>query len=371
MIRRDKKTLELNSWVMGDEIVRAQKGTPLVSVVVATRDRPSSLKRCIDSLLGLEYPCFEIVIVDNSFSDQTEQYARALQPHVQSGSARAAVRYIRERTPGLSRARNSGISEAAGEIIAFVDDDVVVDRAWLSGLLNGFRSASGVACVTGLVLPAERETPAQEWFEQFGGFSRGFERKIYDRRPQPDRSPLYPYNAGAFGAGASMAFSAEWLRKTGGFDEALGAGTAVEGGEDLDCFLRVVLSGRRLVYEPAAVSWHYHPREYACLRRKVKGYGIGLAAVITKALLHPATRMEVIKRLPRGILFLLSPRSEKNASKKAGFPRRLTWLELAGIACGPVAYLWSLRRLPARHGSRAIWRLRTDSRQVGPARERA
>ena len=79
---------------------------------------------------------------------------------------------VRERRPGISAARNAGVAAATGEIIAFTDDDVRVDPLWLRAIGERFASDSAIEAVTGLILPAELETPAQVWFERYyGGFS--------------------------------------------------------------------------------------------------------------------------------------------------------------------------------------------------------
>jgi hypothetical protein len=131
------------------------------------------------------------------------------------------------------------------------------------------------------------------------------------------------------------------LRDLGGFDTELGPGTPAKGGEDLDLFLRVILRGGRLVYEPSSVAWHRHRRHYPELRRQIHEYGIGLAALITKLLFGPATGLEILRRVPQGLVFLLSPSSPKHASKVAGYPPVLSFLELAGMLKGPLAYLRS------------------------------
>ena len=125
---------------------------------------------------------------------------------------------MREDHPGLSWARNCGIMAARGEILAFTDDDVVVDAYWLTSLVRGFEVAEKVACVTGLILPLELETPAQFLFEAYGGFTRGFIRRIFDLKEHRPQLPLHPYIAGRFGTGASMAFTAAFLDSEGGFD---------------------------------------------------------------------------------------------------------------------------------------------------------
>src|SRR5262249_15347404 len=140
------------------------------------------------------------------------------------------IRYVREDRPGLSLGHNRGMLEARGEIVAFTDDDVVVDAHWLTGLAMAFKATENVACVTGLVFPLELETPTQVWFEEFGGFSKGFRKRVFGWVRGGDGSALYPFTAGMFGAGASMAFTAKFLQRERGFDPALGPGTLAGGG---------------------------------------------------------------------------------------------------------------------------------------------
>ncbi len=131
------------------------KAAPLVSVVVATRDRTTSLARCLDSVLASDYPRFEVVVVDN---DPTSAATAAL---VASRYADRSVRYVREDRRGLAAAHNRGLEAAAGSILAFTDDDVVVDRHWLAAIAEGFELTHDVAAVTGLIQPGELRTRAQ------------------------------------------------------------------------------------------------------------------------------------------------------------------------------------------------------------------
>jgi GT2 family glycosyltransferase len=312
---------------------------PLASVIVCTRDRPGELEVCIASLLRMTHPRFEVLVVDSAPS--TAASREALERYA---GGRVPVRYVREDKPGLARARNRGLAEAEGDLVAFTDDDVCVDDRWLSELTRAFDLASGVACTTGLSLPAELETPSQVWFEEFGGFSKGFERRIFDLESHRGVEPLYPYKVGWFGSGLNMAFDAPSLRALGGFDEHLGAGTRVQGGEDLDAFLRVILHGRRLVYEPRALVWHYHRRELRALRRQLHGSGAGLSAVLVKRLRDPSTRRDVLAKAWPGLRYLLAPSSPKNRRKTPDFPLSLTVAELAGVAAGPFMYSYSVWR---------------------------
>lgn len=317
---------------------------PLVSVVVSTRDRPETLQRCLRSILSLAYPNYEVIVVDNA---PRTSATRELVSHLVADQPRK-LRYVQEDRPGLSSARNRGLAESTGSLIAFTDDDVIVDRHWLTNLVAGFRWAPSVACVTGNILPLELETPAQAWMEQSAGFSKGSVRTIYDLEEHRPPGPLYPYTAGVFGSGANLAFAIPVLREIGGFDPALSVGTEARGGEDLAAFFAIVTRGYRLVYEPSAIVQHQHYREFRQLRNQVYGYGIGLTAYLTKCLWDEPSRMlEILRRVPQGIAFVAKRQSQRDRINMAAYSRDLAGVELRGMAYGPFAYLrsrWRARR---------------------------
>jgi cellulose synthase/poly-beta-1,6-N-acetylglucosamine synthase-like glycosyltransferase len=314
---------------------------PFASVIVATRNSQGTLGRCLDSLLALDYPGFEILVVDNATAGE------GVRTLVESrAGGRARVEYLREERPGVAIAHNRALPDARGQILAFTDDDVVVDPLWLARLARAFELAPGVGCVTGLILPSELESRAQVWIDDYWGFGKGFERRVFDSARQPDQ-PLYPYTAGVFGSGANMAFSAGALRSIGGFDPALGTGSPALGGDDLAAFFDVIAAGYRLVYEPTAVVRHRHRPEYESLRTQAYGYGVGLSAYLAKTLVDDPRRvLEVAVRVPRAIAYLLSPDSAKNARRPASLPPELIRLERRGMAVGAWAYMRSrwLRR---------------------------
>jgi hypothetical protein len=207
--------------------------------------------------------------------------------------------------------------------------------------------------VTQLILPLELETPAQIWFEEYGGAAKGFAQRLYDLREHRPDDPLFPFNAGRFGSGGGMAFDRAALVRLGGFDPALGNGTPARGGVDLEAFLRTVVEGYTLVYEPAAIVRHRHLREYADLRGRVYAYGVGLTALILRSLLaKPSLLPAFLARLPRGLVFALSSSSAKHAGKSPTYPGELRRAELRGMLGGPLAYVRSARRFgwPARVG---------------------
>ena len=244
---------------------------PMVTIAIATRDRTESLRTCLESLLALDYPSYEIVVVDNAPS--TEATADMIATDFGS-----KVRYFREQQAGTSTAHNRGLAVANGEIIAFTDDDVVVDRHWLTAIVEGFAMSPGVRCVSGLIMPAELETPAQLMLEQHGAFDKGFQPRLFGIHRERPLPALFPFAAGQFGSGANMAFDTATLRDLGGFDPALGPGTPALGGEDLAGFCQIVVSGHELAYQPGALVWHRHHRDIAAVERQVYGYGVGLGA---------------------------------------------------------------------------------------------
>ena len=166
---------------------------PFVSIIVATRDHTEYLARCLRALMALHYPRYEVIVVDNT--PTTTVTADFIQ---QAYSDEPRIRYMREDRQGLSWARNCGIIAARGEILAFTDDDVVVDAYWLVELVKAFSSGDKVVCVTSLVLPMELETQAQAWFEEFGGFNKGFTRRIFDRIASAWGYPSLPIYCRAF-----------------------------------------------------------------------------------------------------------------------------------------------------------------------------
>ena len=321
------------------------KTAPHVSVVVPTRDRPRQLDTCLQSLLMLDYPSFEIIVVDNG---ATTPATGDLVADKYGSDPR--VRYVREARGGTSLARNRGLAEARGAIVAFSDDDVRHDPHWLTELVRGFSAAYDVGAVSGRILPMALDTPAEIWLEQYGGFDKGSALRVFDLAENRPSDPLYPYTAGTFGSGANVAYQAKALRAIGGHDEALGGGTIARAGEDLAALFDIVASGRQVVYAPTAIVYHPHHREYAPLRKQLYGYGMGLTAFLTKAIIDRPSRIyDFIRLIPAGLYFILSPRSRKNAKKLPNYPIELTRTELLGMVRGPDAYLRSRRALRDSH----------------------
>lgn len=316
---------------------------PFVSVIVPTHERPDRLAACLDSLLALEYPKYEIIVVDNApTTNTTVDLIKKL--------ADSRIRYIREDRQGPSWARNCGIEASKAEILAFTDDDVVVDRYWLASLIKDFAWGKRVVCVTGLVLPMELETPAQFLFEGVGGYNKGFQRRIFDFQANQARYPLHPYVAERFGTGASMALKADFLRSIGGFDPALGRVGPVRCSQDIAVFFQVIARGKKIMYDPASVAYHSHRREYEGLTKQTFNHSVGYTAYLIKSLLeNPRLLLDFTLKIPYAFYIALKNRGAQKNPALAPYEKEtkeLLTLRRKGLLYGPIAFVrsqWELR----------------------------
>lgn len=332
-LNRDRSArARLSGLIVEEHLIRPAPAELLTwSVVVCTRDRPELLRRCIESLVGELDDAGEIIVVDNApATDATERIAE-----------RYPVRYIREDRPGLNRARALGAEIAKGEVVIYTDDDTVAEAGWVEALVSEFAGAR-VAGATGLTMPLELETEAQELFERYGGFSKGFSRRVFDV------TTISPSGAGQVGSGASMAFRRSLILSLGLFEAELDLGTPSRTGGDTYALYRLLAEGYRIVYTPRALNWHQHRREHDELHNTMSGYGTGLYAFLTRALVEdgevPALRVGMkwfrthhLRELARAIL-----RRPNHLSVA------MVMHEIKGTLVAPIAYLSSRRAERAR-----------------------
>jgi GT2 family glycosyltransferase/membrane protein implicated in regulation of membrane protease activity len=335
-----------------------------VSVVVTTCSDPARLERCVRSILACDHDDFEVIVVENRPRSSTTGMMLA-----ERFASERRLRYVEEPSPGLSQARNTGLALAEGDVVAFTDDDVFVDPAWIRRCARGFERADDVACVTGLIIPLELESDSQLLLDQFVGLGKGFRRQTYRIEADGDGDPLLPYTPGVIGSGANTVVRADVARELGGFDTSLGAGTPALGGEDLDFYVRLLREGHAVAYEPAAIVWHEHPDGEGTLRRQVYRYGVGLGAMLAKRLIAGPKRRELMRAVPAGLRYARDPTSRKNAGKAADYPSRLEWLERLGMLIGPIAYLLSslvaaIRQPSPPVGRDAVAELTSPARRV-------
>jgi glycosyltransferase involved in cell wall biosynthesis len=316
------------------------RNAPPASVIICTRDRAERLDSCLTAVLRQDYPDFEVIVVDNV--PVTDAVEGLVARRNVAGTGGVPLRRIVEHRPGLSWARNTGLHAASGQIVAYLDDDEHPDQNWLAELARGFSMGHRVAGVSGLVLPAVLDTPAQCLYEQFGGHSkgRGLTPQVFDAASHATQHPLYPLPA--FGVGASIAFDRAALLRIGGFDVALGAGTPARAGEDTAAITDLMLDGGTFVYQPGAVMWHEHRKEFAEVERQLDGYGSGLTAFYTRAVLrNPRHLLTLIRMAPRALRDLRGKDSVRTATMTDDYPASLRRASVRGMLSGPFRYLRS------------------------------
>ncbi|HSF29353.1 MAG TPA: glycosyltransferase [Candidatus Tectomicrobia bacterium] len=174
------------------------------------------------------------------------------------------------------------LAEARGEIIAYTDDDVVVDRGWVHALAGVFAEEAEAMAVPGSVVPYELETEAQLLFKQYGGFGRGFKRKWYRLNRDRHGREVFHIHAGQFGTGANMAYRRSLFERIGVFDPALDIGAVTNGGGELEMFFRVLQERQTRVYEPNTIVRHRHRRKYAQPRVQITDFGLGFYAYLVR-----------------------------------------------------------------------------------------
>ena len=312
---------------------------PKASVVVPTICQdPAQLQRTVTALLALNYPDFEIIVVDNRAGRASPPF-----PELPGGSQ---VSVVQESVSGISAARNRGYADATGDVVAFTNDDAVIDQDWLRALGARFVSDADVGAIGGLVLPLELDTPPQLWFEEFyGEFSRPFQAEVMSIKSMRGKDSLFPYAPGRLGAGCNMAFRRSILQEAGGFNPALGTGTLAKGGEDIARLIELLLAGGTLAFEPAALVRHSHRKTEHEFMSQVSRYGTGLVAMYTALVIrHPAQVFAVIRRIPAGLAYIARQPDQRSPSRVPSYPGRTLLRQLLGMAYGPLAYVRSVNR---------------------------
>ena len=338
---------------------------PSISVVIPSLlARADGLEACLRSLAELDYPDYEVIVVDN-------------RPAGAEPVQLAGVRVVRETRPGISAARNAGLAEANGELIAFTDDDVEVDAGWLRAIARRFVEHPDEACVTGLALPSELETPAQVALEEYyGGFGPRTFEAVSHRIRAPRGSSLVGtatvdaigddgrvrrtfslYAAGSFGAGANMAFRVGALRRARRLRRRARSGHRHPRGRGpRDVRAARVARSRASASPPAAIVHHTHRRDEAALERQIRGYGVGYGALLMALVLEDPRHLGRIAGTAGRAVRVLAAGYRDKAGRDRDEPaaagesstrnRELARMELRGMVAGPFLYLKTRLRRP-------------------------
>ena len=244
-----------------DEVVRQYNGVlppplqryPRVSVVVCAYNAERTIDQCLASLAALNYPDYEVIVVNDGSRDRTREIAEGYD----------YCRIINQANKGLSAARNVGAEAATGEIVAYTDSDCVADADWLTYLVAKMEASELAACGGPNFPPPEDNLVPAAVAVSPGGPTH----------------VLISDEVAEHIAGCNMAFRREVLLQLGGFDPIYRAA-----GDDVDICWRFQDAGYTIGFSPAAVVWHFRRNTVAAYCAQQRGYGKAEALVYSK---HP------------------------------------------------------------------------------------
>ncbi len=216
-------------------------GWPRISVVVCSCNGQATLRDCFDGLTQLDYPNYEVIVVNDGSTDATSEIAREY-----------PFQLVNTGNCGLSSARNTGLAAATGEIVAYIDDDARPDRDWLTYLAHTFRTTRH-AGVGGPNIAPPGDSPIADCVAN----APGGPVHVLLSDSEAEHIP-----------GCNMAFRRECLEAVGGFDAQFRAA-----GDDVDVCWRVQEQGWTLGFSPAAMVWHHRRASVRAYWRQQRGYG--------------------------------------------------------------------------------------------------
>jgi GT2 family glycosyltransferase len=249
LVRRDrtpKKALETvrGFFTKQGTIVNAAplQRFPKVSVIVCSYNGGQTLEACLRSLKKLNYPDYEVVLVDDGSKDNTKEIV----------SHHPWVKTIHQPNMGLSVARNVGAAHASGEIIAYTDSDCMADPDWLYYLVGTLLSGDYAGVGGPNISP-----PAQNWHQACVAAAPGGPSHVLLTDVVAEHIP-----------GCNMAFHRWAFDKVGGFDPEYR-----KAGDDVDFCWRLQQEGQVIAFSPSAIVWHYRRFTLKAFRKQQEGYG--------------------------------------------------------------------------------------------------
>ncbi len=215
---------------------------PMVSVVICAYNAERTMRACLESLTRLQYPNFEVVIVDDGSQDRTGEISMEF----------PQFRLIRQPNKGLSMARNVGAHAARGEIIAYTDSDCVVDSHWLTFMVRAMQEGGFDGCGGPNYAPHED----------------GRIEACVAASPGAPSHVLIGESAAEHLAGCNMMFTRAALDRIGGFDPQF-----TSAGDDVDACWKILAEGMTLGFCPAAFVWHFRRNTISAYYGQQRGYG--------------------------------------------------------------------------------------------------
>lgn len=259
-------------------VMRGEAGDvlPTISLIVPTCNRPSDVKRMLQSLAAVHYPCWDLLIVDQSDDGLTreivEKYVNRL----------PGLHYLAVQLKGVSRARNVGIDHTTGEIIALLDDDCTVAPDWLQRVADVFTRYPRADLVLGELRPVDGRS---EWSVEGWTPTRlhSTEQEVHVLSSRGQHLHLWPK---FMGNGACMFMRRTLAQRIGPFDVNFGPVGRFKTAEDGDYIYRTHMAGCRVVCTPTIVADHHGLRDYqsGAASRLIHAYQYGIAAFLMKVL---------------------------------------------------------------------------------------
>ena len=226
---------------------------PIVSIIIASHNRIKDIRRCLESILKVDFDNFEAIVVLSGYEPATIAEIETFVGREQ--------RIKLEISPILAKSSklNRGLEIARGTYLVFTDDDCKVDKNWLSSCNSWF--SKNEKMIAGRVVPAEKGycTAIRD-----SSKPRIFKKSI--------KNLLFPW---FIGSGSNLIIKKELFQQLGKFDENFGPGAASKSGDDLEFIYRMLLRGEKIVYEPECVVYHFPCRNYQEYRSKRKNYYFG------------------------------------------------------------------------------------------------
>ncbi len=239
--RRPKPALVAVQRALEEAPFPAGRRWPRVSVVVCSYNGERTIAECLDSLRNIEYPDYEVIVVDDGSTDATAEIARGYD-----------VELISTTNHGLSSARNTGLARASGEIVAYIDDDAYADPHWLTYLAATFENTAHVG-VGGPNIPPDGD---------------GVTAAAVAAAPGGPIHVLISDSEAEHLPGCNMAFRKSALQAIGGFDPRFRTA-----GDDVDVCWRLRDRGWTLGFNAAAVVWHHRRGSVRAYFKQQRGYG--------------------------------------------------------------------------------------------------
>ena len=217
-----------------------------LSIVISTYNNATSLVRTIESVAkqDADRSLWECVVVNNASTDDTNSKVESLIKQYNNIN----LRLVEEPQQGLSSARNRGIAESKGDIIAFIDDDETINSGFVSAYMDLFLNHGAFAAAGAVKACYDSGRP--KWMSKYT------EQMIAN--PIDLGSEVVSITSNIMPAGGNMAFNREIFTLYGGFDTELGRkGSELLGGEENDIFERIRSLGERVYYAPNAIVYHH------------------------------------------------------------------------------------------------------------------